>query len=513
MGKRGVCDMKIRLLAVVLCVALCAPLAAQATEQAAGEPMTMMGFDNLSGRDWAQSLFFARMAELTGVSFTFQQFTEEAAYPKAKADILGGELLPDVLFKAGLTPQEELRYAESGVLIDLAPLLRENAPNLWALLEAHPDWREAVTLPDGKIVALPALADPADQVCVWLNKGWLDALHLEEPDSPESFRAALTAFRDGDPNGNGKKDEIPLYLMGPWEAKWLMSFFGLAANDYNVYLDEAGKVRYAPFQPQFSEFLTYLRDLNAEGLLGKEAFRGSHSLQEQMEQEASTLRVGGMISFVPSSLLDVKFVDQFIALTPLEYGGRAVYRDLLGPVWRGAFAVTRACPDPAAALRWVDALYAEPGATLAMAGQEGIDYSYNEQGRWIFMVDEMRGIDSLRADALMDATGEAVPGIRPAGFIENFDYDLQTHLTTQTAKVAQAARLPVPLRYLAEDVQAEIDELQLKLGEMVDTGIAKFATGETPLDAEHLASFEQELRDAGAERLVELWQSVEDARK
>ena len=39
---------------------------------------------------------------------------------------------------------------------------------------------------------------------------------------------------------------------------------------------------------------------------------------------------------------------------------------------------------PAAALRWVDALYGEDGALLAYAGVEGEDYAWNADGTWSF---------------------------------------------------------------------------------------------------------------------------------
>ncbi|MCL2544557.1 MAG: hypothetical protein FWE77_01430 [Clostridia bacterium] len=499
--------MKIRVWAALLCAALCVPLAASAVEPM--QPMTMMGHDAFASRDWARSEFFVRMEELTGVSFTFWQYSDAGAYDRAKADALGGGDLPDVLFKAGLTPQEELRYAQTGALIDLAPLLPDHAPSLWALLEAHPDWRDTITLPDGKIVALPALSGSADQVCLWINQGWLDTLKLEAPDSPESLRAALIAFRDGDPNRNGRKDEVPLFLVGPWEARWLLPFFGIAANDYNLYVDGAGAVQFAPFQPEFAEFLAYLRDLHEQGLLGAEAFRGVHALLEQIELEASTLRVGGLISLVPNSLVKAEFIDQFITVVPAA----GMWRDLMGPVWRGTFAITSACPDPAAALRWVDALYTEEGAILAEVGKEGVDYEFNERGKWNFLLHEFRSGDSLRAESLMDPAGDALPGIRATDFLLAVDFPVQRHVYEQVQKVGQIAKLPIPLHYIDEEIQAEIDALQMALGALVDTHIARFALGEIPLDAEHLAMFEQSLREAGAERLMELWQGIVDGQK
>ena len=481
---------------------------AQEEAPVASVELTMMGFDDSSARDWSTSAFFTRMLDKTGVAFTFQQYREYDAYQKAKADVLGGETLPHVLFKADLSPQEELRYAQDGTLIDLAPLLEAHAPNLSALLAEHPAWREAITLPDGKIVALPAITSPERQIVLWVNQWWMEALSLDMPTTPDAFRAMLTAFLNGDPNSNGKRDEIPLMLIGPWEARWLMSFFGLAANDYNVYLDEAGTVRYAPLEPEFALFLAYLRDLQAEGLLGKSAFRTTHAAEEMTEKEVSPLRVGSLLGFGATySLLDTKYTEQYVALPPMAYDGRITYRDLLGEVWRGTFAITRACPDPAAALRWVDQLYAPEAAILGWAGLEGEDYEVNEDGSWTFLVDEFRSMEQVQNESLITG-GASVPGMQPKAFWNSVDIAMERHSVAQSDMVARDARMPMPPLYLAQAAQDEIDALQVTLGRIVDEAIARFATGEIPLDDEQLAAFAQQLREGGADRMLALWQQA-----
>ena len=72
------------------------------------------------------------------------------------------------------------------------------------------------------------------------------------------------------------------------------------------------------------------------------------------------------------------------ALLMPDASGATRWRDLLGEVWTGCFAVSSSCEDPAAALRWVDALYGEDGALLAYAGVEGEDYVWNADGTWAF---------------------------------------------------------------------------------------------------------------------------------
>ena len=82
--------------------------------------------------------------------------------------------------------------------------------------------------------------------------------------------AALKAYRDGDPNGNGKKDEIPLVPDGSWYISYSilgnMYGFDLAiATEFGV--DKKGKVYWAYTSPQAKDYFTFLNMLYKEKLL------------------------------------------------------------------------------------------------------------------------------------------------------------------------------------------------------------------------------------------------------
>jgi ABC-type glycerol-3-phosphate transport system substrate-binding protein len=95
------------LLAALLCFGACA-----AAEETDAPQFVMAGYDSTQYRDWLNNQFFKRMEERTGVRFVYQQYTDAAAWQKAKdAMTAGSDSLPDVLFKASLGGAEciELR--------------------------------------------------------------------------------------------------------------------------------------------------------------------------------------------------------------------------------------------------------------------------------------------------------------------------------------------------------------------------------------------------------------------
>ena len=67
------------------------------------------GYDgDATNRVWETNLFFSRMAERTGtgIRFQFRQADSYSDWKERKAEIAEGKNLPDVLFKAELTPLE-----------------------------------------------------------------------------------------------------------------------------------------------------------------------------------------------------------------------------------------------------------------------------------------------------------------------------------------------------------------------------------------------------------------------
>lgn len=492
-----------------VCLLCCAALTFLAPFEAlAATTYTMAGFDgDSSNHTWSDNAFFTRMQARTGLSFAFDEYTDYTKWQAAKTAMFTTGKLPDVLFKAELTTREQTQYAESGKLIDLKPLLAQNAPNLWAILAAHPDWLEAITLPDGKIVALPSITELPAQNAMWINRTWLDALKLDAPTDMNSLIAVLRAFKTGDPNGNGAADEIPLTFLGPWDLKFLAHAVGLVANDYNVYLDETGTVRFMPEQAGYLEMLQSLSDLYAEGLLDSNGFYTSDTFRTVTDSKAATT-YGLFFGPNPVNLLPYDTAAQYELLMPLSYNGKQIYRDVNGPLMLGTFAITSACDDPAALLRWVDVLYTEDGAIEAMAGKKGEDYTVAEDGLWSYAGD-MQSLSSYILYSLSIYDSGNMPWLFPLSFYNRYSNESIAKVNAELTQLQNFIVKPFPTYTLIPAQEDEITPIQSELGRYVDESMAKFIMGEWDIrSSDAVAAYQAGLSEHGKAALLAFWQGI-----
>lgn len=496
-----------RSLLILIC---CLVLVALAGLAESDKHFTMAGFDGEESRhNWETNGFFSRMEERTGIDFTFEEYTDASKWQAAKENMFQTGQMPDVLFKAELTTEEMIRYTDSGQLIDLLPLLQENAPNLWALLSENPEWLQAVTLPNGKVGALPTLTTLPAQNAMWINRRWLDELKLDMPTDAESLRQVLLAFGDKDPNKNGKKDEIPLAFLGAWDLKFLSHAFGLSANDYNIFVDDQGTIRYAPLESNYRDFITWLREMYRDKLLDQNGFYTVDTLRGTSDKDEA-VTYGVFFGPNPMTLYTYIQAEQYVLLPPLSFGGKQVYRDLCGgEVVRGTFAITSACEDPATLLLWVDFLYTEEGAVRAMVGEKDKDYEVDAEGHWQWV----GGVENLSSEQLYDNsvydTGN-MPWLFPVDFYGKYQEASVRRIHSDLQSLQSYIVKPFPEYSLTEEQRAYVLPLQDELGRYVDECLAQFVLGQREISEESFAAFEAGLKERGAQEMTAFWQGVYD---
>jgi len=471
---------------------------------------TMAGFDSSDTyRTWTSNAFLSRMEDLTGVHFTYLQYTDKAQWTLYKASVSSSDPdLPDVFFKAQLTSAECIDLLDKSVIVDLAPYIEKDCPNLWSILNETPEYLSAITLPDGRIGALPSISEQPMQNCIWINKTWLDKLELEMPETIEEFTTVLRAFRDNDSNGNGKKDEIPLSFIGTFDLKFLGHTFGLIANDYNICCED-GKVVFVPLKDEFRDFVTWLNQLWSEGLLDSNGFSTSDSLRTI--SDSSTANVYGcIITTMVSNILPTDWLTDYAVLTPITYNGNQVYRSFVGNVMTGTFAVTTACENIDEVLQWVDRFYTEEVYRLGSAGLEGTDYVIDGDGTWRLTASAQNN-NYFTGDVLI-SSGSAYPGLASKEFQTLYYDGVVKYISAEIDKVSIVAKRPFPYYSLNAEQASEIAPLQNKIAKIVDQAIAEWVVGEKPLTDNTFEQFEDQLQKSGLNEFLSFWQSILEMR-
>lgn len=472
---------------------------------------TMAGFDDTNYRDWETNLFFERLENITGVTFAYQQFKKADEWQAYKDGLTRDGEKADVLFKAGLSTSECIRLYEEGVLVDLKPYLQECCPALYAYLQEHPDVMDAITLPGGQIVALPYITETPVQNYIWVNTTWLKRVGKEMPANVQEMEEVLVAFRDMDPNRNGRADEVPLGFMGPFDLKFLAHGFGLVANDYNIYVED-GQVKYLPLEKNFRPFVEWCRKLYAEGLLEDDGFMITTSMRTQRVAGAQETPMYGMIiTPMAQDAFRVDYADEYEIMMPLAYEGKQQYRDYTGTVLRGTFAVTCSCDQVEKVLEWVDYLYTPEGNILATAGKEGESFYFNPDGTW--SLSETTAGNTYFSITDLISGGATAPGLLNDAFQRRYaDSKKMLENIASQDEFKQYLVMPYPYYHLTKEQAAFIAPLQMELGAYVDTMMGQFIRGDVELNDQTWAQFETTLYDMGVTEFIAFWQQILEAR-
>ena len=112
-------------------------------------------------------------------------------------------------------------------------------------------------------------------------------------------------------------------------------------------------------------------------------------------------------------------------------------------------------------------------------------------------------MEDIRSNRII-YTGSTVPGLYPDRIIENVDSEADRLVFAESEKVHAVSERVLSNYFLPETVAQEAASLSASVGLLVDVGIARFVTGEVPLDDAGWNSWLNSLHEAGSGRLVEI---------
>lgn len=344
--------------------------------------------------------FTKRVEDKFGVDITFEVTGLDGGPAKEKRQItLASGDLPDAFFLVpwvdGFSRPETLRLGAEGALLPLRGLIDKYAPNIKAALAATPEFDRLASVPDGEIYALPQWNDCYH--CsygskLWINTAWLKKLGLEMPKTTEDLRAVLTAFKNGDPNGNGIADEIPLSGTSTDSiVPFLMNAFIYDPRFSQQYTStlalEGDQVVLNATKDGWREGLRYIAGLYADGLIDPSAFTQNRDGMMAVGTNADAVLLGSATVLHPYMFITGNSPDgrdrDYDAVPPLtgpDGVRNATY--VLPSSPQGTFAITFAAgeAEQQKAMEIVDYLFTTEGRTLGYFGEEGPGWRPAKEG-------------------------------------------------------------------------------------------------------------------------------------
>ena len=273
------------------------------------------------------------------------------------------------------------QYGPEGAFQPLNDLIDAHAPNLKAFLDERPELRAAITSADGNIYYVPYFPDGKYGRAYFIRQDWLDKLGLETPETVDEVKTVLEAFRDGDPNGNGLKDEVPYFARQWEEAVRLVTLFDgrtSGSDTYHDFMVNDGKLEHPYATEGYRDGIKNLAEWYAEGLIDSEVFTRGSSARDFLLSE----NLGGMTHdwFASTSgynrlSSEIEGFSLKAFAPPASPSGRRLAEHRRIPVKPDGWAMGFSNEHPVETIKYFDFYFSEEGSRLANFGVEGQQYT------------------------------------------------------------------------------------------------------------------------------------------
>jgi putative aldouronate transport system substrate-binding protein len=381
-------------------------------------------------------------------------------------------------------------YSSKGAIIPINDLLDKYGQDI---KKAWPKeaW-DYMTDKEGKIWGIPR-GMPATHYPIWIRSDWLKKLNLTMPKTLDELEVVLKAFKEKDPDGNGKDDTIPMMTDLNGIKNALMGGYTQYGN--SNWIDPADKkVKPVELSPGFKDFVAKMADWYQKGYIYKEAFAKFDPLEL-----LQTNRVG--TSSMWYSRITLLF-PQIKSNLPAD-AGYEIIRGIQGPQGKPMTAspgsttaqvITKKSKNPEAVMQFINDQYKDI-PTNSLTAAFGTNWSY--VGNSKFEV-ELKNKELTYAGeywlslATPIETAYAFKDPIKAMHAEYLNKEL---LKLDTAKIAVDSTIMYDKKKLQEAVPTLGDIDRLRSEELV-----KFVTGARPLG--EFDKYIDQLNKAGLDKWI-----------
>ena len=462
------------------------------------------------------------LEEQTGLSIKFNIIYETPSAEYLRSMFASGYVTTDAFFS--IFDGEDFdewnaaiqEFGEKGYIRPLNDYI-EQSIYLNAIFSDFTDYdlRAAMTSQDGNMYYMPGF-DPSTSErhfgVLWLNQSWLKTLNLNVPQTTDDLRDVLVAFKNQDPNGNGR--EIPLAgsIDIPSEQIYnaIINAFIYNDPDNARLFMENGAVRFAPMTDQWREAMKYLNGLYADGLIAP--FDYEHNILTGLANSPWNV-LGG---FTSQSLTDVLFqsnpelINTFSHTPPLAGPDGTRNAKVRTPLPKPAGIITSTCKNPEAVFKLFDLMLSEEAFLIGRYGEENVDWVRAGVTDTDFYGNRasVRVINHLRNRVQNKHINETGPyfafpayadGVTFSAFDINYEY--------KNARAYWAYEQYTPSEYIKTTIfygRPELQSLRRAIDKATEDSIKAFITGAAdPFDNTAWEAHLRRYRELGIERFID----------
>jgi putative aldouronate transport system substrate-binding protein len=463
----------------------------------------------------ADTPFGKTLAEKTGVQVKYIHPNDQQLREQFNLMIASNELPDTIEYDwtgrgSGSYPGGPEKAIQDKVILPLNDLIDKHAPNLKKKLEADKELDKMVKTDSGKYYVFPMIRNPSGLVFRGpiIRKDWLDDLGLPMPTTIDEWETTLKAFRDK----KGAKAPLSVtYQNGNFEIR--DAFIGAYKTSNNFYIDDAGKVRYGPIDPQYKDALALFRKWYEEGLFDKDfALTDGKALDNKIltGQTGATVHLlsGGVGKWMDAMKgKDPKFELAGAPYPTLKKGekpfiGQLDFKYNPGP----SKAITTAAKNPELVAKWLDYAYSEEGGLLFNFGVEGESFKM-VNGTPVYT-------DLITKNEKYTLQQMVSQYTKPNGPYEaderrNWNTHKQQDEAVKAWMNTDAAKHTMP-GFLTPTIEEskELGKIIADVANYKEEMFAKFIFGKEPLDK--FDEYVQQIKKLNIDRAVEIYQAALD---
>jgi putative aldouronate transport system substrate-binding protein len=383
-------------------------------------PITLTRFETMEGKvamtmkSYGEMACYKELEKRTGITIKWIHPPIGQEQEQFNLVIASGDY-PDMIFwDLGQVPGGPATLLSNNVILKLNDLVDQFAPNLKATYVRYPEARKQATRDDGTQYMFPFLQlDPATTRAGGpiIRRDWLVKLGLSSPKTIQDWYVVLKAFKEKDPNGNGKADEIPLIAQKGNSLEGYTSWtapFGIIQGFYN----DHGVAKFGPIEYGYKLYLANMNKWYSEGLLDAD-FATCDG--KNFDAKVTSDRAGSYIGRINNTLgrymtlvrPNIPTFDLIGTAWPIGPAGKPynIRSDMLAMASGTGTAITTKNKHVQETVRWLDYQYGTEGSLLMNWGIEGQSFTMvnNKPQFTDYIAKNPKGL------ALLDALAQFAP--------------------------------------------------------------------------------------------------------